>query len=664
MRSDLTIYTKDFEKYDSGLVLGLAINNCPTRSCIVLNVYFFFLCNTLAYIDILFKIKGDKIIWGKIIFDKIFMVNRFFAIIFLILQYLLVTSISHAAHFDLLKDKEYSLELFSTDYNSKNTHNLLLKIKLEDGWKLLAASKEDQNLSPIISVKNASSIKSINKAIDITWPEPLLSEQKDSFIYKNEVLIPIKIDTDEIYQDLKLEIDVTLNICKDVCLNKNHHFMIAVPGIDYDLVSYELIKSVSDKSVSEPALPIVEKSFLLILVLSFIGGFILNFMPCVLPVISLKVLSIIRAKDDIDNARHHFIATAAGTIVFFIIIGIVISFFKSLGQYVGLGFNFQYPVFIVTLVLLIILFAAILNDTLHIDVPSGVKQYIFKYCEQTKFFGSFLSGMFAALLATPCTAPFLGVAISVALTLSVAKMLISFALMGAGMAFPFIMLSVFPKFVRFIPSPGPWINVFKKFLEILLYLTVVWLIWIFSAQLGFYSAVALFLSGLLFKFLLEKRTELSKKMKVIFLSIVIIASYAVPIKTSIVEIQQEQIINDIWKPFYIRDIEKYINDDKIVIVDITAEWCLSCKYNKTLVWNNPFMVRFLRENGIVGLKGDYTVRSKEIEKFLVSYSQYGIPFTVVFSKSYPNGLILPTILKYSDVVEAIKKVSQMALEGQ
>jgi len=563
---------------------------------------------------------------------------------------IILSSASYAEHIHLVEDSEYGLELFSSDYNSKDIHKLLLRVKLKDHWKFLLKRKNDKNINPIISIKNSAPINSVN----ITWPEPRLEEANSSYIYDNEVLIPIKIHTKSSYEDLKLSIDLDFVLCNDSCLRKKHNFTIAIPGKDYDFISYELIKSLSESKILDEASRGQENTgIFMVLLLAFAGGMILNFMPCVLPVISLKILSLIKAKK--SEARGQFISTSLGSISFFVLLGIILSSFKSMGQHVGLGFNFQYPIFLVTIALLIVIFASILNNTLHIDIPEKARDFMLKYSEQTKLGGSFLSGMFAALLATPCTAPFLGVAISAALVLSTAEMLLTFAFMGAGMALPFILLSIFPQATSFIPKPGPWIKWFNKTLEIMLYLTVMWLIWVFYSQMGFYPALALFLSCLLLKFLLEKRSELKNHIKILLIGVVLIVSYAIPIKTSVLEFQREKIIDATWRAFDSEKIQAYIDEGKVVVVDITAEWCLTCKYNKVVVWDNPFMIRFLNENGIVAMRGDYTSSNKEITEFLKSYSRYGIPFSLVYNKSNPNGIILPPVLTYGEAMETIKK---------
>jgi len=576
--------------------------------------------------------------------------NSYKFILFLALIFftgMISTTNASAVSVDLVDDSEYSIKFFSDNHDNNKIYKGLLRISPKDGWKIFAKNKLDKDSLPKITLKKSENIK----AIDVALPDSEFNEEKNAYVYHQEIFIPITIQVEELKEATAFEFETFMVLCKDICVNKTMNFKVDLPRIDHEEASYSLIQSFDSQSASS----LLSLSLFTILALSLLGGFILNFMPCVLPVISLKILSVIKSREDKRHSRQLFVATSAGIIFCFLVIGVIIFSFKAIGQHVGLGFNFQHPTFVITVVLLIIFVTSFLNDAIYFDIPSSWKSFLIKHSEESKLFGSFASGMFVTILATPCTAPFLGVAVSMALTLSAAEMFISFLCMGIGMALPFIILSFFPTLVNLMPSPGPWIKKFKTFLEILLYLTALWLIWIVSVQLGFYPALALFLSCLLLKFFLTNKSKISAYLKMILISLVVVVAYIVPIKTSILEAKQEERINDVWRVFEIKKIDQYVDSGNVVIVDITAAWCLSCKYNKIAVLDNPFIIKFLKENAVIGLRGDYTNASKEIEQFLESYSQYGIPFTVVFSKKYPQGIILPTILKTADVLSSIKR---------
>lgn len=579
-------------------------------------------------------------------FSKIFYKFIFLRRVFLLLCLLVPIQGSLSVTLDLIDDQEYSIKFFSENLKNTHVYNLLLKVSPKAGWQVFAKNSGDTQSLPEITFKNLENIPDKEKV----WPAPEFNKDKNAYIYQGDVFIPIKLRSDQLKTTSRVTLEFFIVLCKEgICVNKRDSFSVDLPKLDTDQQSYELIKSFRlSKSM-------VNIGLLSILGLSLLGGFILNFMPCVLPVISLKIFSVIKSRENNNNSRKIFAATSAGIISCFIIIGVIIYSFKSIGQHVGLGFNFQHPSFVITVILIIMFLASILNNTIYFDIPSSWKIFLLKHSDETRLLGSFSSGMFLTILATPCTAPFLGLAVSMALTLSMAEMFISFLFIGIGMAFPFMLLAFFPNLVRLIPSPGPWLSKFKKFLEILLYLTVLWLLWIISVQLGLYPAIALFLSCLLLKFFLSNRSKIPFYLKVITVSLIVFVSYAMPIKTSILEAREEKRIHDVWQTFEIKKITDYVDKGEVVIVDITAEWCLTCKYNKITVLNNPFIIKFMKENKVVGLRGDYTKENREIEKFLASYSQYGIPFTVVFSKKYPQGIILPTILKNSYLINTVKR---------
>ncbi len=392
------------------------------------------------------------------------------------------------------------------------------------------------------------------------------------------------------------------------------------------------------------------------LLIAFVGGLILNFMPCVLPVVSLKFLSLVKLKNHhMKQARLNLLAIACGVVTSFVVLAMFMASLKYAGQHVGLGFNFQRPMFIIALVLVLMLFASSVRGTITIDIPSRLKQFLVKHSDESRLLGSFASGAFATLLATPCTAPFIGTAISFAFTLSFVKILVVFAFIGLGMALPFIVLAIFPRALGFIPKPGPWLSKFNKFLELLLYMTVFWLLWILSGQLGLLSTVIVFGFCILLKCVVE--AKLSWRVKLMGVVAIISCALVMPLKLSKMEHNIQQNIDASWHTFTHDKLEDYVNEGRVVLVDITADWCVTCKYNKFTVLRNPFFLKFIMQHNVILMKGEYTSENHEATRLLDTYARYGIPFTIVFSKRYPDGIILPTLFNYDDAVEAIQKAS-------
>ena len=311
-----------------------------------------------------------------------------------------------------------------------------------------------------------------------------------------------------------------------------------------------------------------DPGLLCLLLLAFGGGFILNVMPCVLPVISLKFLSLVKLKSHhAKKARLNLLAMALGVVVSFVVLAICMILLKYAGQHVGLGFNFQQPIFIIAVIIILILFALSIRGSLFIDLPSPWKNFLIRYSDESRLLGSFGSGAFATLLATPCTAPFIGTAISVAFTLGFVEIIIIFTAMGVGMSMPFVVFAAFPKLLNIIPKPGAWLHKFKKFLEILLYGTVLWLLWILYGQLGLWPAIVMFGMCVLLKFVIET------KRKRIFLILVICGAFFMPLKLFKTDQKIEAVRDALWQTFTASKLAQHLDKGDLVLVNITADWC-------------------------------------------------------------------------------------------
>jgi len=558
-----------------------------------------------------------------------------------ILTCLFLSNYSFALNKELFKSPQYSIDFYSTKFEKDSSYEALIKIDMKKEWRMFAKNPDDKDLTPYIFLGNTQNIHDFIA----NWPDPKLDKNQGIYLFEKEVIIPVSITPKYNISPSVLNMDLNIIICNKICLNKVHSFSVELPVKDNDKFSRRII----EKHISAKG-----DKLLYVLLLSLIGGFILNFMPCVLPVISLKILSVVKTKGT-SNARTHFIVTSLGVISCFVLIGAIIASFKATGHYLGLGFNFQHPIFVITITLLLVFFAASISDLISIDIPEQWKSWLVNHSKGRQLISSFASGVFATILATPCTAPMLGVAMSMALSLSAFEIFLSFFSMGIGLSFPFIVFAISPKSINLIPAPGPWTIKLKKILAVLLYLTVIWLIWIIYAQLGFYPAIALFLSCLLLKFFVSMQVKLRYYVKILLIVATIAVSYIVPLKTSVLEEKIDRRIEGVWHEFTESKLNESISSGKVVVVDITAEWCLTCKYNKVAVLDNPFVIRFFRENKIVGLRGDYTKYDEVISRFLKSRKQYGIPYALVFSKKYPHGIVLPTVLKISDLINAINK---------
>jgi len=305
--------------------------------------------------------------------------------------------------------------------------------------------------------------------------------------------------------------------------------------------------------------------------------------------------------------RKKLLFNILGILTTFLLLSILAILIKSTGDYVGWGIQFQSPYFLVFMILLTCFFAFNLFGVFHYFLPSKVLSFL-SY-NKDGYLGDFVTGVFLTFLATPCTAPLVGTAIGFALSGNILEIFSILLVMGVGLSLPLILLLFFPSIIKIIPKPGNWLNTFKKIMGFLLLLTSIWLMSIL------YS-------------LLISTNPLSNVKK-----------------------EDYEIRWDIEKNLlYPSQLAK---EGEIVFVDITADWCITCKVNKNLVLNNPEIVEMFSKNNVKFLQLDWTKPNDKIKEFLALKNRYGLPYNEIYSSSIPNGKILPEILSKKIVKEFI-----------
>ncbi len=394
------------------------------------------------------------------------------------------------------------------------------------------------------------------------------------------------------------------------------------------------------------------------IIAALIGGLILNIMPCVLPVLSLKIFGIIKhGAADKKYIRASFTYTIAGIIFSFLLLAAFVLILKSAGKEVGWGIQFQNPIFLVFLSMLLTLFAANQWGLLEVALPYKLANKLNMTIDDAgdnSRLGNFLSGAFATLLATPCTAPYLVTAVSFAFTASSLKLMLVFIFMGIGLALPYIILLISPSLVKFLPKPGRWMKVVRIILGILLYLTNLWIFLIFFKNAGSNAAfVMLVCSALILIWLAVAHKFNLDRTKTFFTVIyMVVVTFGVTLYLSHIEVEPD-FMKGAWVKFHESDIDKYVAKGKVVYVDVTADWCLTCQFNKARVLYP--MKDYLDGRGVVLMKADYTVPDKEISDYLQKNKVFGIPFNKVYGPHAKSGIVLPVVLKAEDVKNAIDK---------
>jgi len=396
---------------------------------------------------------------------------------------------------------------------------------------------------------------------------------------------------------------------------------------------------------------------------ALLGGLILNVMPCVLPVLSIKLSSAMKAQEQgSKRVRLGFILSAAGVVAFMWLLASVTLIARDLGLTVGWGLQFQNPVFLAAMSALLALFAANLFGLFEINLPSRWTNGLAEASGQPTLLGDFSTGAFAAVLATPCSAPFLGTAIAFALAGRPVDIFAIFTALGVGLALPYLLVAMFPRSVRFLPRPGRWMLVMKVILGGLLALTAAWLLWVLNgvagrdAVLGV-SAVLVLALALLSLILPENRKIGHLRRAVV--SALVVGSLAVPValgENAPAGANQGTTKQKIaWVAFRRGDIAKRVSEGRVVFVDVTADWCLTCKANKALVINRGRVAKILNGGKVIPMEADWTRPNKKIAKFLEDNGRYGIPFNAVYGPKAPDGVFLPEILTEQLVLNALKK---------
>ncbi|MBP9674500.1 MAG: thioredoxin family protein [Bacteriovoracaceae bacterium] len=370
------------------------------------------------------------------------------------------------------------------------------------------------------------------------------------------------------------------------------------------------------------------RSFWLYLLLGFLGGLILNVMPCVLPVISLKLFSLANSQQmSQKKLLKHNLTYSLGILITFTVFAFILVILKSTGEQVGWGFQLQSPHFVVIMILFLFILTLNLFGLFEFATLGG------KILGNTKnkegFLGDFFSGVLATLLSTPCSAPFLGTALTFAFTSSHLVLFIIFLSIGLGLSFPFILTGFFPSFVKKLPKAGSWMEQMKRFLGLSLILTVVWLYDIFlklNSDQNQILLLNLVLVFLFFAFYFKKHMS-QKKINHLLL-------FIIPLILSVFLIQKDfkhphSIPEDsntlIWEKWSEEKLNHYKEEKRLVFIDFTADWCLTCKVNEKLFINTKNFKNVLKEYAVATLKADYTRRDESITKWLEKNGKVGVP---------------------------------------
>ncbi|MFG1515230.1 thioredoxin family protein, partial [Halobacteriovorax sp. ZH3_bin.1] len=377
------------------------------------------------------------------------------------------------------------------------------------------------------------------------------------------------------------------------------------------------------------------------LLMAFIGGLILNIMPCVLPVISLKLFGLIKhSNESRSKVLKHNLFYSLGVLATFAALALTVVGLKSSGEQIGWGFQLQSPMFVAIMVFVIFTMALNLFGLFEFKTPGGTK--LGNVEVRNTFYGDFISGVLATILSTPCSAPFLGTALTFAFSESSTNIVMIFLAIGLGLSAPFILTGIFPALIRFLPKPGMWMDHVKKLLGLTLILTVVWLLDVYSALVGSPVAMMYINSALVFTFFLfYMRKHMTKKVITTLLIIVPVfylgySAITTPLNTSgngnsLIEDKKREGLN--WTKWTEDEMNERIDQKKLTFIDFTARWCITCKVNEKLVINTDSFKDMVAENQVDLLLGDWTRKDEAIGKWLESQGMVGVPAYFVINKN-------------------------------
>tara|TARA_B100001248_G_scaffold261923_1_gene254991 strand:+ start:14925 stop:16691 length:1767 start_codon:yes stop_codon:yes gene_type:complete len=489
---------------------------------------------------------------------------------------------------------------------------------------------------------------------EIQWPKPeaFLFEESISYGYSNEVFLPVLItppDDFPVGEELVLKAQANWLACEVMCIPGGSALVLTLSSATTPVASGALSDAPQEESMT----------VFQALIFAFVGGLILNLMPCVFPVLGLKVLGFIKQADEqAYKIKLHGLAFAAGVIAFFwVLVGALLAL-RATGESMGWGFQLQSPWFLV--LLSGILFLMGLNFAGVFEWGASLSRAGGRLDTHSGYSGSFFSGALATLVATPCTAPFMGSAIGFALAQSAWDVSFVFTSLALGMATPVLLLSFFPRWIRLLPKPGAWMSSFKQFMAFPLFATVIWLLWVFGQQTDVHKLTQLSF-GLLFLSISawiygrwcswESPAPTKKKAfiwVVLFFAAGLVQSLGAAKKVEV----NDYGIN--WVPFSEEAKDAFRAQGKGVFIDFTAAWCLTCQTNKKVAISDPAVLKRFNELNIVMMEADWTRHDPVITKALAAFGRSGVPFYVLYlPEQGTDPIFFPEILLPEIILEKL-----------
>jgi thiol:disulfide interchange protein len=535
-------------------------------------------------------------------------------------------------------------------FEAGNPVRLGVLLKAEPGWHTYWKDPGDAGLPTQLKWTLPEGFS----AGEIDWPTPMTFKEGDltTYGYHGETLLPVTITPPAQLTSSSYTFKATATwlACKEICIPERQELSLELPvGTPQMHADSERFKAhVSHEDATKlPAADISSATLMLAIASALLGGLILNLMPCVLPVLSLKALSLVHKSGKTrGHTVLHGIAYSAGILLCFALLAAVLIFLQQAGNAVGWGYQMQSPVFVGVLVYLLFLVGLNLSGVFHLPVLLGNTGS--GLASEPSVRGSFFTGILATAVATPCTAPFMASAVGVALTMPAWAAMLVFLSLGLGLALPFLLISIFPKLLAFLPKPGAWMERFKEFLAFPIYASVIWLLWVLGLQVGA-GEMAGILAGLLFiVFLLWLGKHAKGGSNLLYGAFVLmtIAASLWMLHTPSSKLSSV--------PYSKVALEELRAAGKPVYIDATAAWCITCQLNARTALHTAKTEQAFRDAGVTLMVADWTLRDEQITKLLAQFGFNGVPLNVYYPPGDAQPVVLPQLLTESIIIDTIE----------
>jgi thiol:disulfide interchange protein DsbD len=546
----------------------------------------------------------------------------------------------------------------------------LVRLAMDEGWHVYAPEPGDSGLPTTVSWDLPAGFT----AGPLRWPTPRRFEESGLVTrgYEGELLLVAEITPPA---DLPPGSTVTVRArvawlaCRQECLPGEAFLAATVPVLDADPIADPRTANLFDAAAAalRPTPAGAGIGLLLALLLAFVGGLILNLMPCVLPVLSLKVVGFAnRASEDRAGGLAHGLWYTAGVLVSFWVIAGTLAALKAGGRLLGWGFQFQDPAAVTAIAVVLFLLGLNLFGVFEIGVRAAGAGAGLR--SRRGWLGSFAGGLFMTLVATPCTAPFMGAALGYALARPPLVSLAVFTSLGLGVALPYALVSTVPGLARLLPKPGPWMETLKQVMGFPMMAAAAWFVGL-AATLGGTTVVTPLLAALLAAGLgawiwgrwgrvdRGRRSRIVAAVVALLLvgSSLVIAVTAVRARVGVVAAHPGAAAGA-WEPWSPLRVEELRGEGTPVFVDFTAAWCLTCQLNEATTLNAPRVLEALRDRGVALLKADWTARDPSIARALERHGRAGVPLYVLYDGEGGEPVLLPEILTPGIIFFALEKL--------